>query len=261
MPNSALYAQFASIIASHPIDELTQSDLLLVGQSEKIKSFYAPFEAINTQAKVVIVGICPGQQQWRNALLAMQSALVLNLPEKEALNLAKNSGAFSGAIRHNLTRLLDHIGLNERLGISSTSELFTDHQEMVQLCSALQQCILIHAKNYAGSAPSMLKNDFLKQHIYDYFIPMVLQLPNALYIPLGKGVDEVLNYISNLGYLKQEQILSGLPHPSGANAERIKYFLGEKPRHLLSTQTNADQIDINKEQLLQRLRANKVKPH
>lgn len=261
MPNSALYAQFASIIASHPIDELTQSDLLLVGQSEKIKSFYAPFEAINTQAQVVIVGICPGRQQWQNALLAMQSALALNLPEKEALNLAKNSGAFSGAIRHNLTRLLDHIGLNERLGISSTSELFTDHQEMVQLCSALQQCILIHAKNYAGSAPSMLKNDFLKQHIYDYFIPMVLQLPNALYIPLGKGVDEVLNYISNLGYLKQEQILSGLPHPSGANAERIKYFLGEKPRHLLSTQTNADQIDFNKEQLLQRLRANKVKPH
>ena len=261
MPNSTLYARFASIIAAHPIDELTQSDLLLVGQSEKIKSFYAPFEAINTQAKVVIVGICPGRQQWQNALLAMQSALALNLPEKEALNLAKNSGAFSGAIRHNLTRLLDHIGLNERLGISSTSELFTDHQEMVQLCSALQQCILIHAKNYAGSAPSMLKNDFLKQHIYDYFIPMVLQLPNALYIPLGKGVDEVLNYISNLGYLKQEQILSGLPHPSGANAERIKYFLGEKPRHLLSTQTNADQIDINKEQLLQRLRANKVKPH
>ncbi|MGE8654863.1 MAG: hypothetical protein ACN6NV_14175 [Acinetobacter gandensis] len=261
MPNSALYAQFASIIASHPIDELTQSDLLLVGQSEKIKSFYAPFEAINTQAQVVIVGICPGRQQWQNALLAMQSALALNLPEKEALNLAKNSGAFSGAIRHNLTRLLDHIGLNERLGISSTSELFTDHQEMVQLCSALQQCILIHAKNYAGSAPSMLKNDFLKQHIYDYFIPMVLQLPNALYIPLGKGVDEVLNYISNLGYLKQEQILSGLPHPSGANAERIKYFLGEKPRHLLSTQTNADQININKEQILQRLRANKVKPH
>lgn len=70
MPNSALYAQFASIIAAHPIDELTQSDLLLVGQSEKIKSFYAPFEAINTQAQVVIVGICPGRQQWQNALLA-----------------------------------------------------------------------------------------------------------------------------------------------------------------------------------------------
>ena len=253
MSNSALFSRFASLIKTHSIEELTQSDLLLLKTLGTIQSFYAPFEAINHDAKVVIVGICPGQQQWRNALIAAKDGLEQQLSEENILKLAKNSGAFSGPIRKNLTQLLDHIGLHNQLGIQTTAELFSNHQDMVQMCSVLQQCILINGKNYAGSTPAMLKNELLKQHIDDYFIPMVQQLPNAIYIPLGKGVDEVLNYVSSLGYLKDQQILAGLPHPSGANAERIKYFLGEKPRDQLSRQTNPEQIDSAKSQILLKL--------
>ena len=253
MSNSALFSRFVSVIKTHSIEELTQSDLLLLKTLGTIQSFYAPFEAINHDAKVVVVGICPGQQQWRNALIAAKDGLEQHLSEENILKLAKNSGAFSGPIRKNLTQLLDHIGLHNQLGIQTTAELFSNHQDMVQMCSVLQQCILVNGKNYAGSTPAMLKNELLKQHIDDYFIPMVQQLPNAIYIPLGKGVDEVLNYVSSLGYLKDQQILAGLPHPSGANAERIKYFLGEKPRDQLSRQTNPEQIDSAKSQILLKL--------
>ncbi|MCL6248623.1 hypothetical protein M5F00_12210 [Acinetobacter sp. ANC 4945] len=253
MPDSTLFSRFASVIKTHSIEELTQSDLLLLKTLGTIQSFYAPFEAINHDAKVVIVGICPGQQQWRNALIAAKDGLEQQLSEGNILKLAKNSGAFSGPIRKNLTQLLDHIGLHNQLGIQTSAELFSTHQDMVQMCSVLQQCILINGKNYAGSTPAMLKNELLKKHIDDYFIPMVQQLPNAIYIPLGKGVDEVLNYVSSLGYLNDQQILAGLPHPSGANAERIKYFLGEKPRDQLSRQTNSEQIDSAKSQILLKL--------
>ena len=253
MSDSTLFSRFASVIKTHSIEELTQSDLLLLKTLGTIQSFYAPFEAINHDAKVVIVGICPGQQQWRNALIAAKDGLEQQVSEENILKLAKNSGAFSGPIRKNLTQLLDHIGLHNQLGIQTTAELFSNHQDMVQMCSVLQQCILINGKNYAGLTPAMLKNELLKQHIDDYFIPMVQQLPNAIYIPLGKGVDEVLNYVCSLGYLNDQQILAVLPHPSGANAERIKYFLGEKPRDQLSRQTNPEQIDSAKSQILLKL--------
>ena len=253
MSDSTLFSRFASVIKTHAIEELTQSDLLLLKTLGPVQSFYAPFEAINHDAKVVIVGICPGQQQWRNALIAAKDGVEQQLSEENILKLAKNSGAFSGPIRKNLTQLLDHIGLQNQLGIQTTAELFSNHQDMVQMCSVLQQCILVNGKNYAGSTPAMLKNELLKQHIDDYFIPMIQQLPNAIYIPLGKGVDEVLNYVSSLGYFNDQQILAGLPHPSGANAERIKYFLGEKPRDQLSRQTNPEQIDSAKSQILLKL--------
>ncbi|WP_180041470.1 hypothetical protein [Acinetobacter sp. YH12218] len=253
MSDSTLFSCFASVIKTHSIEELTQSDLLLLKTLGPVQSFYAPFEAINHDAKVVIVGICPGRQQWRNSLIAAKVGLEQQVSEENILKLAKNSGAFSGPIRKNLTQLLDHIGLQNQLGIQTTAELFSNHQDIVQMCSVLQQCILVNGKNYAGSTPAMLKNELLKQHIDDYFIPMVQQLPNAIYIPLGKGVDEVLNYVSSLGYLNDQQILAGLPHPSGANAERIKYFLGEKPRDQLSRQTNPEQIDSAKSQILLKL--------
>ena len=41
-----------------------------------------------------------------------------------------------------------------------------------------------------------------------------------------------------------------MPHPSGANAERIKFFLGLKPKSELSRQTRPDLIELARETLL-----------
>ena len=40
------------------------------------------------------------------------------------------------------------------------------------------------------------------------------------------------------GVIQRNQILAGMPHPSGANAERIAFFLGEKAKKDLSAKTN-----------------------
>jgi len=66
-------------------------------------------------------------------------------------------------------------------------------------------------------------------------------------------VAEVFQHLQAKGLLKAEQILDGLPHPSGANAERISYFVGRKPRDELSTQTNPIVLDSAKSKILDKL--------
>lgn len=45
------------------------------------------------------------------------------------------------------------------------------------------------------------------------------------------------------------QVLTGLPHPSGANAERIQYFLGRKAAAALSTKTDPSKLDAARQAL------------
>jgi hypothetical protein len=68
-------------------------------------------------------------------------------------------------------------------------------------------------------------------------------------VPLGPKAEEGLKLLATANLLPQERVLSGLPHPSGANAERIAYFLGRKPREQLSPKTSADGIDRARDRL------------
>ncbi|MBX9915402.1 MAG: hypothetical protein K2Y25_16010 [Pseudomonadaceae bacterium] len=70
-----------------------------------------------------------------------------------------------------------------------------------------------------------------------------------MYLPLGPKVTEVFLQLQEKGLLRPEQVLSGLPHPSPANAERIIYFLGNKARDQLSSKTNPDVLDAARSQL------------
>ena len=44
--------------------------------------------------------------------------------------------------------------------------------------------------------------------------------------------------------LSAARVLSGLPHPSGANAERIAFFLGRKKREDVSSKVDADRFAV-----------------
>jgi hypothetical protein len=45
-------------------------------------------------------------------------------------------------------------------------------------------------------------------------------------------------HLAELGLLDHSHVLAGIPHPSGANAERVAVFLGRKDPSLASRQTN-----------------------
>ena len=80
-------------------------------------------------------------------------------------------------------------------------------------------------------------------------------LPDSLYIPMGASVSEGLDWLAARGVLPAGRILHGLPHPSGANAERVAYFLGRKAAADLSSKTNGAQIDAARRRLLAQMEA------
>jgi hypothetical protein len=70
----------------------------------------------------------------------------------------------------------------------------------------------------------------------------VRRLPGAVWQPLGDKPLAALKHLASKGVLNSRQIAPVLPHPSGANAERVAFFLGRKSAEALSAKTNAASI-------------------
>jgi hypothetical protein len=228
-------------------------DSLLLKKDGKISIYYAPFEYVNENAKIVIVGITPGLQQAANALNAAKIGIDKGSSSADILKTVKSFASFSGPMRDNLIRMLDYVGIHKKLGISSTELLFSSHANLVQMASILKNPVFIDGENYSG-IPSMIKTPLLRESVQEFFVTEISnKLKTALFIPLGPKVTETLEWLASQKIINENQILSGMPHPSGANAERIAYFLGNKPKDQLSIKTNPDSIDKNKRDLLQKI--------
>lgn len=210
-------------------DKYTKEDLLiedfLIDEKGNIKVYYAPHnEYINKKAKVIIVGITPGFNQMNNAFVEARYDLNENLDLEEIKYRCKEKGRFSGPLRKNTITMLDIISLNKALNIDSCSELFLDKDYLIHTTALVSYPVFIKDKNYTGHTPSLIKSEFLMKYVYDIFIEEIKtieEFDKAIIIPLGKAVLEVLIKLSEEGYIKEEQILKGFPHPSGANVNRV----------------------------------------
>ncbi|WP_338586334.1 hypothetical protein [Pseudomonas sp. MAG733B] len=244
-----LMADAAFNLAGKPLHE----DLLLSCEGS-LQTFYAPFDHINAQARIVICGITPGLQQAMNALNEARRQLIKGASVAEAKQAAKETASFSGPMRPNLIAMLDHIGVQGYLGIDSCEQLFNSHRHWAHYTSALRYPVFLNGENYSGN-PGLLSRDSLRHQIENHLSEEIRQLPpHCVYVPLGPKVGEVFDYLLGRGLLRPEQVLNGLPHPSGANAERISYFLGRKEKAALSVKTNAASLDAAREQLTQKVR-------
>lgn len=252
------FEQFAATIRSLSTDELSGAislrNKLLLANESNLDVCYAPFEYINPQARAVIVGITPGKTQMMNAIREARRQLDAGASNVQAMIAAKHTASFSGAMRPNLVGLLDSIGLNRWLGLSSCDDLFGSAANLVQTTSALRNPVFIGGENYNGT-PNMTKHPLLREQLMTYFGEDVKALPNAVFVPLGDTVAEALHFLASKSLLAREQILDGLPHPSGANAERIAYFLGKKKRDELSVKTNPHKLDLAREEIIKRVLA------
>lgn len=231
-------------LPDHALSAGKLPDNLLLGREGALSVYYAPFDWVNTRAKVVVVGITPGKTQAVNALQAYRQARKAGQSMADASRIGKQTGAFSGSLRANLVTLLDHIRLNQWLGIGSCASLFGthgSHNGLVHSTSVLQFPVFKNGENYNGT-PSIRNSVLLRQQL-GHVAHTLSQLPEALIIPLGPKVVEGLDLLIEDGVIREERVLKGLPHPSGANAERIKYFLGTKKRSALSNKVNPDALD------------------
>jgi hypothetical protein len=244
-----LLPRFAEAIRAVDLGEVTAAaqipEAFLLGREGRLATYYIPFESVNPAARVVVVGITPGFNQWRNAVAEAQRLLQLGANDDAVLHAARLAGAFSGAIRPNLVALLDAIGVQRWLGIESCATIFSDHAHLVQVTSILRHAVFAGGKNYSG-APNMTRTPYLQQQILDWFAHEARALRQALFIPMGSTVSEGLDWLAAQGVIEPSRILHGLPHPSGANAERVAYFLGRKDKATLSANTDGDQIDATR---------------
>jgi hypothetical protein len=227
----------------------------LLGREGAVTAHYIPFDYVNLEARVVLVGISPGFVQWKNAVREARRWIAAGASDFDALRAAKYTGAFSGAIRPNLIALLDHIGLQRWLGIASCATLFGADSRLMHVTGVLRQPVFVDGKNYNGASPNMLTHPLLREQMLDYFAVEAAQLADAVFVPLGPKVGLALAWLARRGVLLEERILQGLPHPSGANMERIAYFLGRKEKAALSSRTNGDQIDADRRLLAARMAA------
>jgi hypothetical protein len=244
------FSDYATAILQTDLDAVRAPgdipDAFLLARAGRVEARYIPFDYVNPDARVVVVGISPGFVQWKNAVRAAQQGLRDGLPLPELLRAAKYTGAFSGAIRPNLVALLDHIGLQHWLRIASCATLFGAHAHLMHVTGALRQAIFVDGANYNGASPNMLTTPLLQEQLLAWFGAEALQLRDAVFVPLGPKVSLALSWLAGRGLLDEARILHGLPHPSGANAERIAYFLGRKEKSALSSRTNGSQIDADR---------------
>lgn len=227
--------EFEGVIRALPVrDRFERSDLLipslLLHREDGLEMYYAPFEAVNPSASVVLLGITPGWTQMEIAYRAARRDLDLESTWGEICARAKQSASFAGTMRTNLVRMLDDLGVAGLLGILSASDLFASAARLVHTTSAIRYPVFVKGRNYTGYTPGILRNAFLRECVDAMLAPELLAVPDAIIVPLGNAVSEVLRYLADRGRLSPERCLFGFPHPSGANGRRVRDFTAHYDR-------------------------------
>jgi len=194
------------------------SNKFLINSDGNIKIYYAPFDYINSKAKIMIVGITPGYQQM------LQSFQVIN--DGKSLKEVKDLSSFKGSMRTTLIKYLDELKVNKKLKIKSCESLFNLHSKYLHTTSLVKYPVFDKGRNYSGS--NILKKELLLNFIEKNFLKELKTLKKAIIIPLGNTVSSTIEYLNNKYNLKLACFLKGFPHPSGANARKNIQFKENK---------------------------------
>ena len=190
----------------------------LLEKEKNIEIYYAPFDYINSKAKIVIVGITPGLQQM------LQSYEVIN--QRKSLKEVKDLSSFKGSMRTGLIKYLDELKINDILKIKSCESLFNKDSNYLHTTSLVKYPVFHKGKNYSGA--NILKKKILLDFIEKRFLGELKILKNSIIIPLGNTVSSTIEYLNNKYNLELACFLKGFPHPSGANARKSIQFKENK---------------------------------
>lgn len=186
--------------------------------STDLEICYSPHTAwTNPDAKVVFIGICPGFEQMKLSFDLIREHQ--DLSEEEALKAAKVKARFGKSMRRNLIDLADRTELPRKLGIESCAELFDPDCQLMDNTALIPWPVFKDGKNYTGHSPKIERSPMLNTLVHEQLEKVIATYPDALFIPLGKCVDE---QVIRSGLFKDRQVLHGFPHPSGANGHRFR---------------------------------------
>ena len=190
----------------------------LVNKDGNIEIYYAPFDYINSKAKIVIVGITPGLQQM------IQSFQVIK--DGKSLKEVKDLSSFKGSMRTTLIKYMDELKINKILKIKSCESLFNLDSKYLHTTSLVKYPVFDKGKNYSGA--NILTKKLLLDFIEKNFLEELKTLKKSIIVPLGNTVSSTIEYLNSKYNLKLECFLKGFPHPSGANARKNIQFKENK---------------------------------
>ena len=194
----------------------------LIKREDNIEIYYAPFDYINSKAKIMIVGITPGLQQM------LQSFEAVN--EGRSLKEVKDLSSFKGSMRTTLIKYLDALNINKKLKIKSCESLFNINSKYLHSTSLIKYPVFDKGRNYSGSG--LLKKKILLDFLEAHFVKELKKLDKTIIVPLGNTVSSTINYLNNEFKLNLKCFLKGFPHPSGLNVRKDIQFKENKTRML-----------------------------
>lgn len=231
-----LLETYSNYISSLSPGMLTKEQLLVPelqldsNESGSMKLYYIPFDYVNASAKVFIIGITPGFTQMQIAYRTARDCLSQGVPLKEIDRLAKKQATFAGSMRRNLIDMLDKLELPHALGLRSSGELFGERSGLLHTTSVIRYPVFVKDSNYTGHSPSILKSETLYPYAERICLEELIAVKDALLIPLGKAVSEVIESFAEKGFVARERCLFDFPHPSGANGHRWSQFEAHKAK-------------------------------
>ena len=194
----------------------------LIKREDNIEIYYAPFDYINSKAKIMIVGITPGLQQM------LQSFEAVN--EGRSLKEVKDLSSFKGSMRTTLIKYLDALNINKKLKIKSCESLFNINSKYLHSTSLIKYPVFDKGRNYSGSG--LLKKKILLDFLEAHFVKELKKLDKTIIVPLGNTVSSTIDYLNNEFKLNLKCFLKGFPHPSGLNVRKDIRFKENKVRML-----------------------------
>ena len=194
----------------------------LIKREDNIEVYYAPFDYINSKAKIMIVGITPGLQQMLKSFEAIN--------EGRSLKEVKDLSSFKGSMRATLFKYLDELNINKKLRINSCESLFNINSKYLHSTSLIKYPVFDKGKNYSGS--NLLKKKILLDFLEEHFVKELKKLDKTIIVPLGNTVSSTIDYLNNEFKLNLKCFLKGFPHPSGLNVRKDIQFKENKIRML-----------------------------
>ena len=194
----------------------------LVNKDGNIEIYYAPFDYINSKAKIVIVGITPGLQQMTQSFQVIKDG--------KSLKEVKDLSSFKGSMRTTLIKYMDELKINKILKIKSCESLFDLDSKYLHTTSLVKYPVFDKGKNYSGV--NILKKKILLDFIEDNFLKELEMHQNSIIVPLGNTVSSTIDYLNTKHQLKLRCFLKGFPHPSGLNVGKNIQFKENKKEML-----------------------------
>ena len=213
-------------------DGTTTSPSMLIGSEGRRQLYYIPFDFVNRDARLVMVGITPGNNQLSIAYKTARPLIARGASEQEVLRAVKKEASFGGGgVRPNLLRMMKHFEFAKLLGVRSEESLWSENSGLMHTTSVVPHAAFIGDKMFAGSFDDVLRSNLFRTCFEDHFVESLKTInASAYYVGLGKTPAAALDWCVSKGVLKPNQVLGAFAHPSRSGGSTVDYYLQVKRR-------------------------------